>query len=418
MQFNQTRTTPNRYMAFGPRRSLVGLAFTGSFVACLTGSRVSPACAADWPQFRGPARNGISTEKGWSARWPKQGPKAVWKVNVGKGHSSVAVSGGRVYTMGNSADRDTVFCLDAATGRTVWKQSYRCPAKDYPGPRSTPTVSGGRVYTFSRDAQLYCLNSATGKVVWSRNLIRDHKVNSPTWGFASSPIVEGNLVIVNAGAAGVAVDKTTGKTVWQSGTKMGGYATPVAFSAAGKRCVAVFSSDALAGVEAKSGKQLWSYPWKTDSGVNAADPLVAGDQIFIASGYGKGGALVKVSTGKATAVWQNRSMKSHFSSPLLVKGNLFGNDDGTLRCLDFRTGTVKWSKGGLGKGGLMAADGKLIVLSEHGLLSIVQATAAGYKELAAAQVLGGTCWTAPVLSGGRIYCRNQEGDLVCLNVQG
>lgn len=374
--------------------------------------------AADWPQFRGPNHNGVSNESNWSTRWPQEGPKKLWKANVGIGYSAVAVSRGRVYTMGSKGGTDTVFCLDAATGRVVWKQSYRCPPKQYPGPRATPTVEGSRVYTLSSEAQLYCFNASSGKVLWSRDLKKDHRLNAPTWGFAGSPLVEGKLLILNCGTAGLAVDKATGKTLWQSGSEAAGYATPVALNMGGQRCIAVFGRAAVAGVDSKSGKQLWQHPWQTKDDVNAADPIVSGDKVFISSNYGKGCALLRVSKGKASVVWQNRSLKNHFATSVLVGGYLYGNDEGTLRCVDFNTGAAKWSKGGLGKGQLICAAGKLIIITQRGELIIAQATPGSYKELAKAQVLSGTCWTAPVLSGGRIYCRNQEGDLVCMDVKG
>lgn len=381
-------------------------------------SNYSPAFSGDWPQYRGPSRNGISSEKGWSTRWPKQGPKVLWKTNVGKGYSCMAISGGRLYTMGNKGDTDAVCCLDANTGRAIWRHSYKCPAKDYPGPRATPTVNGGRVYTLSREGNLFCLDAKSGKVVWSRNLKKDHKLNVPGWGFASSPLVDGNLLLLNLGTAGLAVDKQTGKTAWQTGNDASGYASPVLGKPGGQRCVALFARNAIVGADPKTGKQLWRYTWQTSSDVNAADPIIAGNKVFISSNYGKGCALLNVGKGKATVAWQNRNMKNHFSSSVLVKGFLYGNDEGSVRCLDFGSGAAKWNKGGLGKGQLMAADGKLIILSEHGELAIALASPGGYKELARAQVLGGTCWTAPVLSGGKIYCRNQDGDLICLNVKG
>ena len=371
------------------------------------------ARAGDWPQFRGPSRNGVSNETGWFGK----SAKTAWKINVGKGYSAAAVSGGRLYTMGNNGSSDTVYCLNASTGKTIWKRSYHCPGGDYPGPRATPTVSGGRVYTLSREGHAYCLNASTGKPVWTRDLKKALKAQPPGWGFAGSVLLEGSLVILNVGTSGVALNKSNGQTAWQTGGGKSGYATPVAFSIGRTRAIAMFTTPGLVTVNASTGKKLWSYAWKTQYDVNAADPIVSGGKIFISSGYNIGGALLQASATSAKLVWKSKDMRNHFSSCVLYGGYLYGTDEGTLKCVSFTNGQRKWAKGGFGKGGLMIADGKLIVLSERGELVIAKAQPAGYSELKRTSVLSATCWTPPVLANGRVYCRNKKGDLACVSLK-
>jgi len=375
----------------------------------------------DWPRWRGPDLNGISPEKGWQAQWPAEGPKQLWKASVGTGFSSFSVSDGRVYTMGNTTNTDWVFCLDAETGKVVWGHSYPCPlaANNFEGgPCATPTVADGRVYTFSRKGDLFCLDSAKGTVIWSKNLNRELGLEIPTWGCASSALVEGAMVVVNMGSAGVALDRKFGKVVWVSAKGPGAYATPVPFKIGSERYLAILSRQSLIAVQAADGHEVWSYPWKTEYDVNAADPIVDGDEVFISSGYNHGGAVLKLTGQTPEKVWENKNMRNHFDSCVLWQGYLYGPDDNGLRCLAFDTGELKWTYGEFGKGSLMVADGKLVGLSEKGELIIAEPTPAEFKPIARAQVLQGKCWTTPLLSNGHIYCRNAVGDVVCLDVGG
>jgi outer membrane protein assembly factor BamB len=364
---------------------------------------------ADWPQFRGPNRNGISPETGLLSRWTGAGPRRLWAVHVGQGFSSVAVVGNKVYTVGNYQNQDYVSCLNAANGKVLWQHKYTCAAGDYGGPRATPTFHAGNIYTFSREGQAFCLNAATGKVVWQTRI----EGQAPGWGFSSSPLIHGNLAIYNANSAGVALDKKTGKGGWKSSAGTAGYASPVPFTAGGQSGVAIFAGSGLVAVNPANGRQLWQYPWNTNYDVNAADPIFAGDSVFISSNYGKGGALLRLSGGRPTPVWQTRSMKNHFNACVLVGGHLYGNDENTLRCVEWNTGAEKWQMRGMDKGGLIAADGKLIVLTGRGELILVSATPTQFTELARAKALDGTTWTQPVLANGQLYCRSQEGILAC-----
>jgi outer membrane protein assembly factor BamB len=394
---------------------MASVLFVSSFVI-ITGA------FGDWPQWRGPERNGISTETNWNPEALAKGPNILWKEKVGLGYSSVAVNGRFLYTMGNDRGQDTVYCLDARTGREIWKYSYPASSMQYPGPRATPTVDGNFLYTLSSDGQLSCFSADKGKKQWQRNIAADFGARPPNWGFACSPVIEGELLLLNAGISGLALYKKTGKAAWTSGAGTGGYATPVAYDLEGKRYAAIFGRRAIYGVEVQTGKQAWSYPWTTDNDVNAADPLVFGSRVFISSNYGAGSALLDISGRQPRLVWRNASMNSHFSSFLLIDGYIYGNDgfagrrDGVFRCLDAETGRTMWSES-LGFGSLIAADGKLILLTEQGDLYIARAISSSYQEISRARsILSSSCWTPPVLCKGMIYLRNHRGDLVCVDV--
>jgi outer membrane protein assembly factor BamB len=385
-------------------------------LALAAGLGLLPAAAADWPQWRGPQRNGVSSEPLRVTRWPVSGPKKLWQAQVGMGFSSVAVVGGRVYTLGNLGSQDVVYCLNAGNGSVVWKFPYAQAAGDYEGPRAAPVVEGGRVYTLSRDGLALCLDAATGRRIWQNNIAQATRAQSPQWGFAGAPLVDGSRVIYNVGTSGTAVDKNTGKIVWQTGGGQAGYAGPMPYSAGGRRGIAIFTSTGLVGVDPATGRTQWQHPWDTSHGVNAADPIFSGDMVFISSGYNRGCALLRIGGARPQVLWENKNMRNHFNTCVLIGGQLYGNDDGKLVCIDLRTGNTRWRGIGMDKGGLITADGKLLILTGRGELAIAAANPSGYSELARARVLGGECWPHPVLSGGRAYCRNRQGSLVCVDL--
>ncbi len=378
----------------------------------------------DWYRWRGPDLNGISRETGWFAAFPAGGPKQLWKAAVGQGYSSVSISKGRLYTMGMAAGQETVYCLDANTGLVIWKHSY--PYRYEPqwydgGSSSTPTVDGAQVYTLSQAGDLFCFDAGSGKVVWSKDIAKELSLELGTWGFASSPLVQEDMLVVNAGTQGAAFDKANGKMLWSTGSKPAAYSSVVPFTMDEKKAFALVAAKAVVAVEASSGQELWRYPWKTSYDCNVADPIIHDGKVFIASAYGSGCALLDFTAQPPKEVWRNKNMHNHFNSCVLLGGYLYGVDGeadkfANFRCLDWQTGAVKWSQTGLGMGGFMVADGKLIILSEKGELVIAAASPDAFKPLARAQVLGGKCWTTPVLSQGKIYCRNYKGDLVCVAV--
>ena len=380
------------------------------------------AIAADWPQWRGPNRDGISPETNWSAQWPAGGPKQLWQAQVGIGCSAVAVSQGRLFAVGNTNDTDTVVCLDAASGQVLWKHSYACPLEPRMfegGPAATPTVDGELVYTLSRSGDLFCLAIASGQVVWAQHLQTDLAGKMPQWGYAGSPLISGKAVLCEVGAAGaamVAFDKLTGAILWKSGSDALGYGSIVPFTFKDRQCLAAFNAFGLVIREANTGKELARHQWKTAYDGNITTPVVAGDKIFISSGYNKGCAVVQFTGTALTELWKSATMRNHFNSSVLWQDYLYGFDESTLTCVSFATGTTKWKQEGLGKGALMLAGDKLIIQSETGNLVVATASPAGFKELARTKALTGRCWVVPVLANGRLYARNNTGELVCFDV--
>ena len=377
------------------------------------------AQAADWPQWRGPNRNGISTETGWLDQWP---PSGVWTQQVGMGYSAVSVSTGRVYTMGYKSGRDYVYCFDAVAGTQGWVYSYSVATNvEFDGPRATPTVDGGRVYTYNHEGRLYCLDAVSGSKVWNK------LVNSgrPTWGFSSSPLIEGNLVIVNAGGAGTAVSKDSPNNVAWTSSGDARYASPVAFTWNAKRVVAVFSGAGLFGLDPLNGRTNWWFSWS--SYYNAADPIVHGDKIFVTeNGTRYECAAAQLGTNQLRGVWTNTQMRSECATPILLGDYLYGFDYGDFLCMDIRDGSVVWSKLNLfnSEGTMIAADGRLIILNRKGELLIVKATPAGYDPEGRVPVpimpdaQNEESMTAPVLANGKLYCRSHQGTLVCLQMAG
>ena len=378
------------------------------------------ANATDWPRWRGPDANGISKETGWSAKWSGR-PKQLWDAKVGTGFSSLAISKGRLYTMGNTDETDAVVCLNADTGTEIWKHTYSAkldPKLYEGGPNATPAVDGDRVYTLSKRGIAHCLDAAKGTVIWSTNLMSGLGAGMPDWGFSGSPLIDGDLCILNVGNAGTALDKKTGKVVWFSGTDKAGYATPVPFTAGNERAAILAAKQHVVAVRVKDGRELWRFPWKTQYDVNAADPIPSGNQVFVSSGYNHGAGVFDVSAKPPKSTWENKNLRNQMNSSVLWQGHLYGIDERELRCLTLDTGEVKWSEKSSGKGSLILADGKLIVLSEKGELIIAEATPAGFTPISRAQVISGKCWTAPALANGKIYCRNAAGDVVCVDVSG
>ena len=407
---------------FTGRRNPLSLVAAAAFGFCFQESHVR----ADWLHYRGPTMNGLSPEKGWKAEFPAGGPKKVWKVELGTGTASVTVAGNRVYSMGNLNGADVIQCLDARTGAKVWQHQYALdldPNLFEGGPRATPTLDGGRVYTVSHQGDLWCLDAASGKKIWYRHYQKDFGGRRPQWGYAGSPTVDGNVLVLDCGgkdASTVALDKATGNVVWKSGSDEAGYASPVMATIGGKKTLVMFKASHLVGLDAAGGKELWRWEWKTSYDVNAATPLVIGERILISSGYQHGAALVSVSGGKAREVWKNKSLRAHFNSPVVVGGFLFGVDGdaggGNLVCLDLESGAQKWIEKSSKGGSLISADDKLIVLTEKGELIIADAVPTGFHAISRAPLMSGRCWVQPVLTGGRLFLKNNAGTLACFDL--
>jgi outer membrane protein assembly factor BamB len=393
------------------------------------------ASSGDWPQWRGPRRDGVSLEKGLLTWWPEDGPKKLWEANTGYGYSSVAVAGGRAITIVQEGDREAVVSWDADTGKEQW--CYRYPARydnnQGSGPRSTPTIDGDHVYTVGGTGILNCIQSATGKKVWSHDLLAEFKAHNLQWGVSFSPLIEGDLVLTNPGGPNgksiVAFNKKTGDVAWKSGDDMAGYSSPIALTAAGERQVIFFTAAGLVGLSPTDGKSLWRYAWRNGTNVNAATPIVfraavgndTFDYVFASSNYSKGAVLLKLLPDgargiKVERVYETKQMQNHFSSSVRLGQYIYGFNETRLACMDLLTGKTTWQQRGFDKGSLTIADGRLIILGEHGKLALAEADPKKYQELASFQFSNALCWSVPMVANGKLYARDQEL-IVCYDLR-
>jgi outer membrane protein assembly factor BamB len=392
---------------------LVLLVITGFFSA-----QAKDAAMLDWPQWRGPNRDGISKETGLLKVWPDGGPKVVWKSPIGDGYSGVSISNSRIYTMDAKGNDEFVVCLDQASGKELWRAKTDAvfSSDQGDGPRSTPTVDGNWVYAIGANGMLVALNSADGKKIWSHDLKSEFESEIPKWGTSTSPIVEKDLLLVDVGGksgfALMAFNKKDGSIAWKSHTDKQGYSSPIAITVGGVRQILFFTGTSLVSVS-PTGEVYWKYPWRTDWDANIATPVfISPDMVFISSSYGTGAAVVKITAGngKASAeeVWKNKVMQNHFNSSVLHQGYLYGFDNAVLKCIEANTGAEKWKQTGFGKGSLILADNHLIVLGERGQLALVEVNPNEYREVAKAQPVQGKTWTMPALAGGTLYLRSQK----------
>jgi outer membrane protein assembly factor BamB len=382
---------------------------------------VGPAYGDDWPCWRGLHHDGILRETGLLASWPKQGPRVLWRRELGGGYSSVVVAGGRLFTQTKDGNEDLVLCVDARSGKKLWEHRYPCDYSQYPsldkrfltGPKATPAVDGGRVYATGNTGRLQCLDTQTGKLIWERDLLKLARRPCPEYGYCSSPLIVGDRLFVHPGGPNgrslAALDKKDGRVLWQSLDDRVGWATPVSIHVAGEPQVVYFTGDGAVGIAAADGKLRWRFGWKTAYDINAATPIYSDGRLFLSSNYGNGGVLLRLRTKESPeVVWKSRAMENHFSSCVLYDGHLYGFSTDRLRCVELGTAKVKWDKPGLGKGSLFVADGRLVVLGERGILVLADATPAAYRERARWRALDGTCWSVPVLSDGRLYLRDEK----------
>ena len=382
----------------------------------------------DWPQWRGPQRDGLSRETGLLSSWPPGGPPLVWKASgLGAGYSTVTVQGGRIFTLGSAGDIEYLIAIDARTGKEVWRTRIgrRFQNDRGDGPRGAPTVDGTRVYALGGNGDLACVEAATGTVVWHVNLLSRFSAGTLGWGISESPLVLSDRVLVNAGGRGsslVALDKEDGSTIWATESDEAGYSSAVVADIRGVRQAIFFTGERVVGVRVDNGALLWSYRRVSNRTANVATPIVRGNFVFVSSDYGTGCALLEIqgdaSGMTAREVYFHQDMKNHHSSSVLVDDTLFGFSSSILTALDFASGELLWRDRSVGKGSLVVADGRLYLFSENGVAGLAEATRAGYQERGRFEIQrsGSPTWSHPVVANARLYLRDQDA-LYCYDVK-
>ena len=396
------------------------IAFRSALAALALCASVTMQALEDWPQWRGPHRDGLSAEKNLLKSWPQGGPPLAWKAGgAGEGYSSFAVAGGRIFTLGARGDREYVVALDAATGKRLWEVDHgrRFTNDRGDGPRSTPTVDGGRLYVFGASGDLSSLDPASGKIGWTVNVIREFGGQNIKWGFSESPLVSGDRIIVSPGGSGsgiVAVNKATGKLLWKAEADTAGYSSAVLHEIGGVRQAIVFTGQRALGLDIANGHVLWSYDRVANRVANIATPIARGNHVFLSSDYGTGAALLELtpSAGALSAreVYFTREMRNHHASSVLIGGYLYGFSSAILTAMKFDTGEVAWRDRSVGKGSLVFADERLYLFSERGVAALVEATPSGYREHGRFTLETGSLptWTHPVVANGRLLLRDQD----------
>lgn len=430
-----------------------------------------PLLAEDWPQFLGPNRNGISSETGLLDKWPTNGPPLLWEKEIGTGYSAPSVRGEKLVLYHRIADEEIIECFDAAAGKPIWKYSYPSKFQDpygyNNGPRCTPLLTEDRCYTFGAEGMLTCVDLKTGKLIWQRNTAREWNIPEAFFGVGASPVLEENLLLVmlggqpNSGMA--ALDSKTGKTIWENVgaknwtgklkigwpgepiiewrnyDKQASYATPVLATVNGKRRAFCLMRQGLVSLDPKTGEvfdSLW-FRAKVEESVNAANPIVASNQVFISSAYYKSGSvLLKVNpeNQKFEELWRDLVLEIHWTTPIYHNGFLYAfsgrnEPDARFRCVEYSTGKLMWDRDErwqphsskqpsvYGRGSCILADGRLIVLGEGGLLGLFKINPQKDEEISRFQSpqLHYPCWAAPVLANKKLYLRSEDR-LLCFNL--
>ena len=382
----------------------------------------------DWPNFGGPSRNQFSNEEGLITAWADKEPRRLWKINVGLGYSSVVESEGFAYTQGNEEGRNTLYCVESATGKIKWQHSYPCakaPKFFDGGSRSTPTIANGIVYLCSHEGDFYALDAKSGAILWSQDLIEDLNGRRPTWGYSGSPLAVKDRIIFETGSAGgslVCLDSKNGELLWKSGDSESGYASPM-LNSFGE--ILVFNEFGIMTHDLITGKIKKKYQHKTRYGINAAQPMLVGDKVFVSSAYGKGAALIDFQKRVPSSVWESESYSCQMAS-LVKRGQYcYGihgqagarSEQSKLFCMDLINGKEKWSQKGFGLGTILLVKDILVILSDRGELCLAKANSTSFEEIVRFQVLSGkNNWTPPTYVNGKLHCRSSRGDWVCLEM--
>jgi outer membrane protein assembly factor BamB len=417
----------------------------------------------DWPRFLGPRGDGTSKEVGIISPWPKEGLRVVWERRTGVGYGMPAISRGRLFQFDRHGNRARLTCHKSETGEPLWQFEYPTDYEDFygynNGPRCSPVVDGELVYILGAEGMLHCLRTQDGSLVWKVDTFRRFGVGQNFFGVASVPVIEGPLLIVQVGGSDaaphsypsldekgngsglVAFDKLTGQIKYQATNELASYASPVLATIAGRRWCFVFARGGLIAMNPRTGQVDFHFPWRarTLESVNASSPVVVGDRVFISETYGPGSALLRVKSGSYGLVWsdadkgRNKSMQCHWSTPIYYGGYLYGcsgrhTNNAELRCIEFDTGKVMWSRPGMARTSLLFVDGHFICLGEDGMLYLVKVNPREYEEVSRLEVrdpvskagsgaplLEYPCWAAPILSHGLLYVRGKDR-LVCLEL--
>jgi outer membrane protein assembly factor BamB len=395
---------------------------------------LTAACASaeDWPQFLGPARNGVYSGADLAAKWTPAGPAVVWKKDVGQGFSAPVIAQGHLILFHRVGDKEVIEALDAATGKPIWKFDYPTTYRDDfgfdEGPRATPAIAGGRIYTFGAEGSLHCLDFNTGKKIWSVDTHPMFKVRKGYFGAACSPLVDEGRVLMNiggsSGAGLVAFDAANGKTLWKATDQEASYSSPVVANIDGARHALFFTRAGLVDADPATGKVRYQFPWRArmQASVNAAAPIVVGDLVFLSASYGTGAVLLQVGANGLKQVWSSDdALTNHYATSVYKDGFLYGyhgrQEEGpSLRCVEFKTGKVRWNVDGFRAGSITLADDRLLIQRESGELVLAEASPAAYKVISQTKALPGTVRSYPAIANGRYYVRNEK-TLLCLNLK-
>ena len=390
------------------------------------------APAQDWPDFRGPERKGVYPGT-IAASLPPDGPEVLWEKEIGAGFANPVVANGRLILFHRVGSNEVVEALEASTGKPVWKHGYPTAYRDDfgfdPGPRASPVVAGGQVYTFGAEGTLTCLSFASGQRIWQIKANEQYGVSKGFFGAASTPLIDGNRLFLNLGGADgagiVALDKDTGKLLWKATEDDASYSSPVMAQIQGKRRLVFFTREGLVIAEPEDGAVVYSRRWRSRSNasVNAAMPLVAGDIVLLTASYGTGALALRFgATGEPTELWSGEeALASHYSTPVYKDGVVYGYDGRqeygqSFRAIDLATGKVRWSEDGFGAGTVTLAGETLVLLREKGELVLAKADPKGFQPLGRAQVLSSTTRAYPALADGRLFARD-ENTLVCIRLK-
>ena len=372
-----------------------------------------------YPQFLGPNRDtrqpGIPLDRDWESR----PPELIWRQPIGEAWSAFSVVGNRAVTQEQDGPDELVVCYELLTGKKLWEHRY--PARyENPlggiGPRATPTIEEDRVYALGSMGDFMLLDLKTGEKRWGMNLPEKHGANVPEWGFAGSPLIEGDLVILSVGARNgfslIAYDKMSGDLVWKDGSDRAHWSSPVVYDIAGKRQVLIFNYSAMFAHDVSDGSILWQYEWDTDGMPHVAIPVpVGGDRIVLSSGYGKGAQMLQISnnddgTQNADQVWRTLHLKAKFNNYVFKDGYIYGLDDGMFTCIDVEKGRRAWKKGRYGHGQNILVDDLMILTAENGEVLLTEPVPEEPRILGQFQALDGKSWNPPALVGEYLLLRN------------